>query len=140
MANDASFFASLTLSYKKSFLPPGMKSRNEIGKNIFDLEEESFETVDDGWNRQTLSAVEDNTVMVRQREREIQKIVQSIAELNAIFKDLATMVSEQVMSQTRDFFGGGGGGGGHSTEAAFTLPTQPSQVRFSHLSAGKSKP
>ena len=86
-----------------------MKSRNEIGKNIFDLEEESFETVDDGWNRQTLSAVEDNTVMVRQREREIQKIVQSIAELNAIFKDLATMVSEQVMisacfggSQTRD--------------------------------------
>ena len=84
-----------------------MKSRNEIGKNIFDLEEESFETVDDGWNRQTLSAVEDNTVMVRQREREIQKIVQSIAELNAIFKDLATMVSEQVMSQTRNFFWGG---------------------------------
>lgn len=74
----------------------GMKSRNEIGKNIFDLEEESFETVDDGWNQQALSAVEDNTVMVRQREREIQKIVQSIAELNAIFKDLATMVSEQV--------------------------------------------
>ena len=114
-----------------------MKSRNEIGKNIFDLEEESFETVDDGWNRQTLSAVEDNTVMVRQREREIQKIVQSIAELNAIFKDLATMVSEQVMSQTRDFFFFGGGGG--STEVAFTLPTQPSRVRFSHQAGGNCK-
>ena len=31
-----------------------------------------------------------------------------IVDVNTIFKDLATMVSEQVMSQTRDFFWGGG--------------------------------
>ena len=34
-----------------------MKSRNEIGKNIFDLEEEAVEAVDDGWNHQTLTAL-----------------------------------------------------------------------------------
>jgi syntaxin 16 len=74
-----------------------MKSRNEIGKNIFDLEDENLDSVDEGWNQQSLAALEDNSVLVRHREREIQKIVQSIAELNTIFKDLATMVSEQVL-------------------------------------------
>jgi syntaxin 16 len=74
-----------------------MKSRNEIGKNIFDLDDENLDSVDEGWNQQSLAALEDNSVLVRHREREIQKIVQSIAELNTIFKDLATMVSEQVL-------------------------------------------
>jgi syntaxin 16 len=74
-----------------------MKSRNEIGKNIFDLEDENLDSVDEGWNQQSLAALEDNSVLVRHREREIQKIVQSIADLNTIFKDLATMVSEQVL-------------------------------------------
>ena len=46
-----------------------------------------------------MTTQEDNTVMVRKREREIQKIVQSISELNTIFKDLATMVTEQVRSR-----------------------------------------
>ena len=34
---------------------------------------------------------------VHKREQEIQNIVQSISDLNVIFKDLAQMVSEQVM-------------------------------------------
>ena len=34
---------------------------------------------------------------VHKREKEIQNIVQSISDLNVIFKDLAQMVSEQVM-------------------------------------------
>ena len=79
----------------------GMKSRDEIGKNIFDFEDDGgggggAGEVDEGWSRQSLAALEDNSHIVRQREREIQKIVQSILELNAIFKDLASMVSEQV--------------------------------------------
>ena len=78
-----------------------MKSRDEIGKNIFDFEDDGgggggAGEVDEGWSRQSLAALEDNSHIVRQREREIQKIVQSISELNAIFKDLASMVSEQV--------------------------------------------
>lgn len=40
--------------------------------------------------------VEENTVMVEEREREIRQIVQSISDLNEIFRDLAGMVVEQV--------------------------------------------
>lgn len=40
--------------------------------------------------------VEQNTVMVEEREREIRQIVQSISDLNEIFRDLAGMVVEQV--------------------------------------------
>lgn len=41
--------------------------------------------------------VEQNTVMVEEREREIRQIVQSISDLNEIFRDLAGMVVEQVV-------------------------------------------
>jgi len=80
-----------------------MKSRDEIGKNIFDFDDDGGggggnDVIDEGWNQSSLAALEDNTYLVRQREREIQKIVQSISELNTIFKDLASMVSEQVSS------------------------------------------
>lgn len=40
--------------------------------------------------------VEQNSVMVEEREREIRQIVQSISDLNEIFRDLAGMVVEQV--------------------------------------------
>lgn len=40
--------------------------------------------------------MEENTVMVEEREREIRQIVQSISDLNEIFRDLAGMVVEQV--------------------------------------------
>ncbi|KAL7891911.1 hypothetical protein AOLI_G00013870 [Acnodon oligacanthus] len=42
-----------------------------------------------------LSLIELNTVLVEEREREIRQIVQSISDLNEIFRDLAGMVVEQ---------------------------------------------
>lgn len=40
--------------------------------------------------------VEQNTVMIEEREKEIRQVVQSISDLNEIFRDLAGMVVEQV--------------------------------------------
>lgn len=53
-----------------------------------------------GFTDDQLALVEQNTVMVEERERDIQQIVQSITDLNEIFRDLAGMVVEQVS----DFF------------------------------------
>lgn len=47
-------------------------------------------------NTQELIELEENTKFVARREREINQVVSSIADLNTIFKDLATMVAEQV--------------------------------------------
>ena len=44
-----------------------------------------------------MQLVEDNTVMVQQREKEISHIVRSIQDLNEIFKDLSTMIVDQVL-------------------------------------------
>ncbi len=49
-----------------------------------------------GFTSSQLQMVEDNTVYVEQREKEINQIVRSIQDLNEIFKDLATMVVDQV--------------------------------------------
>ena len=43
-----------------------------------------------------MQLVEDNTVLVQQREKEISHIVRSITDLNEIFKDLSTMIVDQV--------------------------------------------
>ena len=43
-----------------------------------------------------MTQLEDNTNIVEQREREIQGIVQSISQINEMYKDLATMIVEQV--------------------------------------------
>ena len=43
--------------------------------------------------------VEDSTVMIEEREREITAIVQSISEINEMYRDLATMVVDQVSGQ-----------------------------------------
>lgn len=40
--------------------------------------------------------VEQNTLMVEEREREIRQIVQSISDLSEIFRDLGAMIVEQV--------------------------------------------
>lgn len=45
---------------------------------------------------QQLGVLEDNTRMVDEREKEILSIAQSIADLNDIFRELASMVAEQV--------------------------------------------
>lgn len=49
-----------------------------------------------GFTDDQLMLVGQNTVMVEEREREIRQIVQSISDLNEIFRDLAGMVVEQV--------------------------------------------
>lgn len=48
-----------------------------------------------GWSQQDVVLVEDQGRIIRQREQEIANIVQSIQDLNTIFKELAGMVSEQ---------------------------------------------
>ena len=45
---------------------------------------------------QLVQLEEENTQMIRQREREVSHIVKSIADLNTIFKDLSYMVADQV--------------------------------------------
>ena len=47
------------------------------------------------WQKQDLLLMEENTQHLRRREQEINNIVQSIQDLNTIFKDLAGMVSQQ---------------------------------------------
>jgi len=46
---------------------------------------------------QLVQLEEENTQMIQQREREVSHIVKSIADLNAIFKDLSYMVADQGM-------------------------------------------
>ncbi|XP_059089648.1 syntaxin-16-like [Tigriopus californicus] len=46
-------------------------------------------------NMQELIDLEENTRFVQEREKDIHGVVQSIVELNTIFKDLAFMVAEQ---------------------------------------------
>jgi len=47
------------------------------------------------WTQQQLLAMEEDNIVLQEREREVQQVVKSIMDLNTIFRDLATMVSEQ---------------------------------------------
>jgi len=47
------------------------------------------------WSKQDILLLEENSKAIKRREEEINSIVQSITDLNSIFKDLASMVSEQ---------------------------------------------
>ena len=49
-----------------------------------------------GFTSQQLQAVGDNSAMIEAREKETIQIVKSIQDLNEIFKDLATMITDQV--------------------------------------------
>lgn len=55
-----------------------------------------------GFTDDQLALVGQNTIMVEEREREIQQIVQSISDLNEIFRDIAGMVIEQVSNISFD--------------------------------------
>lgn len=46
-------------------------------------------------SEQELLQLEENTAALRQRDTEVQELVRSITELNAIFRDLAQMVADQ---------------------------------------------
>ena len=52
-------------------------------------------TYDQGFTDAQMQAMMYNTEMVEEREQEISKIVQSITDLNMIFRDLAQMVVDQ---------------------------------------------
>jgi syntaxin 16 len=63
---------------------------------FFEEEEEEIEViVDKGFTHNQMRQLEDNTQFIEHREREVQSIVQSISEINEMYKDLATMVVEQ---------------------------------------------
>ncbi len=49
-----------------------------------------------GFTSEQMALVEDNTGLMEEREREITAIVQSISEINEMYRDLATMVVDQV--------------------------------------------
>lgn len=84
-----------------------MRSREErsqffdnIGPETGLLSEESDLFVNDtnydkGFTTGQMQLVEDNTLMVQHREKEISHIVRSIQDLNEIFKDLSTMIVDQ---------------------------------------------
>ncbi|GAB1607315.1 syntaxin-16-like [Argonauta hians] len=56
------------------------------------LEEEAY---DKNFSSTQKQLVEDNSVLIQQRESEIVKIVSSIQDLNEIFKDLSSMIVDQ---------------------------------------------
>ena len=78
-----------------------IESREEKSKVLFDFDEPVEEDpltkqLDQVWAKDDLTYLEENTRYVKQREKEITQIVQSISDLNTIFKELASMVTEQV--------------------------------------------
>jgi len=74
-----------------------LQAREEKSAQFFDLDEVDpmTEALDKQWSDQNQMLLQDNTRFVKQREQEINEIVQSIGNLNLIFKELAQMVTEQ---------------------------------------------
>ncbi|XP_064599143.1 syntaxin-16-like [Liolophura sinensis] len=84
-----------------------LQSREERSKQYFDTNigseasvmSEEVNLLDNGFDRGftdiQLQMVEDNTLMVHNREKEIAQIVKSINDLNEIFKDLGSMIVDQ---------------------------------------------
>ncbi|XP_026205729.1 syntaxin-16 isoform X3 [Anabas testudineus] len=91
---------SINFRHTQSSYLKRMKNREERSKHFFESgplmeEDEDLAIYDKGFTDDQLMLVEQNTVMVEDREREIRQIVQSISDLNEIFRDLAGMVVEQ---------------------------------------------
>ena len=79
-----------------------IKAREAKSAHFFEFEEEVdplTEALDRRLHQQAQMLADDNSRFVEQREKEIQNIVKSISDLNTIFKELATMVTEQVSTQ-----------------------------------------
>ena len=68
-----------------------LQAREEKSAHFFDLEEVDplTEALDKQWSDKNQMLLQDNTRFVQQREQEINEIVQSIGNLNLIFKELA---------------------------------------------------
>lgn len=104
----ASQLQDLSFNFKKdqSKYLKRMKNREEREKeyfsndfnptNVFMQEDENFEELyDKGFTTAQLTMVEENDKFVKQREEEISHIVQSIGDLNTIFKDLSILIVDQ---------------------------------------------
>ncbi|XP_012583596.1 PREDICTED: syntaxin-16 [Condylura cristata] len=80
---------------------PGMKTREERSQHFFDTSVPLTDDGDDntlydrGFTDDQLVLLEQNTLLVEEREREIRQIVQSISDLNEIFRDLGAVIVEQ---------------------------------------------
>lgn len=64
----------------------------------FDIDKEESDPevlYDKGFTNQQMAMVEDSTVMIEEREKEIIAIVRSISEINEMYRDLATMIVDQ---------------------------------------------
>ncbi|XP_019640220.1 PREDICTED: syntaxin-16-like isoform X1 [Branchiostoma belcheri] len=76
----------------RQFFEPGITS----GSSLMTEEEVAVdELYDRGFTPAQMQMVDENSEVVEEREREINKIVQSISDLNEIFRDLAQIVVEQ---------------------------------------------
>ncbi|OXB59327.1 hypothetical protein ASZ78_011860, partial [Callipepla squamata] len=93
--------ASTNFRHAQSDYLKRMKSREERSKHFFDtsvplMDDGEDDTLyDRGFTDDQLALVEQNTLLVEEREREIRQIVQSISDLNEIFRDLGAMIVEQ---------------------------------------------
>eukprot|EP00118_Oscarella_pearsei_P010023 m.59603 g.59603 ORF g.59603 m.59603 type:complete len:136 (+) comp34889_c0_seq17:768-1175(+) len=72
-----------------------MNSMTECVVYVVDEVHHVFPLSTQGFTDQQLSLVGDNTAVIEERDKQIRSIVQSISELNEIFRDLADMVVEQ---------------------------------------------
>jgi syntaxin 16 len=62
---------------------------------LVEEEEEPEVLYDKGFTDHQLSMVESTTVIIEEREKEIKSIVQSISEINEMYRDLATLIVDQ---------------------------------------------
>ncbi|XP_059752545.1 syntaxin-16 isoform X1 [Balaenoptera ricei] len=78
-----------------------LKNREERSQHFFDTSVPLMDDGDDntlydrGFTDDQVVLVGQSTLMVEEREREIGRIVQSISDLNEIFRDLGAMIVEQ---------------------------------------------
>ncbi|XP_078092467.1 syntaxin-16 isoform X5 [Mustelus asterias] len=92
---------STTFRHAQSNYLKRLKNREERSKHFFDTsvplmdDGEDNNLYDKGFTNDQLLLVEENTLMVEEREKEIRQIVQSISDLNEIFRELASMIVEQ---------------------------------------------
>ncbi|XP_030831503.1 syntaxin-16 [Strongylocentrotus purpuratus] len=100
---------SITFRKSQSAYLKRLKGREERSKEFFEsninlnsssaimIEEDVEDDLlyDRGFTDDQMQAVEENTQVIEQREKEVSHIVQSISDLNEIFRDLANMVVEQ---------------------------------------------
>uniref|UniRef100_UPI00358EBC6C syntaxin-16 isoform X2 n=1 Tax=Myxine glutinosa TaxID=7769 RepID=UPI00358EBC6C len=91
---------SITFRHAQSTYLHRMKSREERSEGFFEMgglleQAELDELYDKCFSEQQLLMVEHNSLLVTEREREIRHVLQSIFELNEIFRDLADMIVEQ---------------------------------------------